>query len=50
MCTQALAFIEFPVDNVTRQGFIISLAVRHFVKLAVIKMLRQQKTVKIFNS
>jgi hypothetical protein len=31
-CTQALAFIELPVDNVNSQGFDVSLSVHRFVK------------------
>jgi hypothetical protein len=31
-CSQALAFIELPVDSVISQGFNVSLAVHHFVR------------------
>jgi hypothetical protein len=31
-CTQALAFIELSLDNVTSQGVNVSLAAQYFVK------------------
>jgi hypothetical protein len=31
-CTQALAFIELPVDNINSQGIKVPFAVHHFVK------------------
>jgi hypothetical protein len=31
-CTQALAFIDLPVDNVNSQSFSVSLAAHHFVR------------------
>jgi hypothetical protein len=31
-CTQALAFVELPVDKVNSRGFNVALAKNHFVK------------------
>jgi hypothetical protein len=44
-CTHTLAFIALPVANVYNQGFNVSLAEHHFVKI----LLWQQKTVPFFN-
>jgi hypothetical protein len=44
-CTQALTFIELPMDNVNSRGFNVSLAKHHFARTSfVAKMLRKQRT------
>jgi hypothetical protein len=50
-CTQTPAFIGKPLNALNPQSFSVLLAVHHFVKkLAVAKMLRQKKTITLFNS
>jgi hypothetical protein len=47
-CTQALAFIELPVDIVTSQGFNVSLAVHYFVRKLLSQKCRGSKKKNIF--
>jgi hypothetical protein len=50
-CTQALACIVLPVDNVNSQGFNVSLLVHHFVKKILSwHKCRGSKNKKIFNA